>query len=506
MTIDNKQRLSYNAALCSAQPCQRLIKPGHMEMILSAFLGEVAQRSISFFIERLSGEAASSLPSDEHLRRKLLRIRAIVEEAEGRQIKNQAMLEQLRVLQAGMYKGYYVLDSFKCRAHQEQDDHGVSHSFTLSKFNPAKRVQLCGASSSHGGEKELRQVICYLEMIVTDASEFVILIKGCPPLLYNRPYSTYLIMENCMFARHVEMEHIINFLMQKGSPGTVDLDVMPIVGPAKAGKSTLIEHVCNDDDLDERLVSIRDGGVVKHQSYGGSGTTNERVLVIFQVNGDVDNASWSSLYSASKRYAANGSKIIISSWSDKIARFGTTQTLKVGFPTNEEYWYFFKALAFGSTNPEEEPKLASMAMEIADGLFGSFIAGNVMARMLRANFNVKFWTIALSCVKEINRRYRFMFGSHPITPSQKRKQLRILNGANEFCSIIDDYQIVSDRDKAPMITMQEVMSGTTVPYGKFDVLAWRSSIPPYHSYRVTCEIGMASRLDIQNRRNPKNHR
>ena len=94
-----------------------------MEIALSTFLGEIAQRSVSFFIGKLSNkeEVITSLPSDENLHRKLLRIRIIVEEAEGRQIRSQAMLEQLKVLRAGMYRGSYALDTCNSFAKQKND-------------------------------------------------------------------------------------------------------------------------------------------------------------------------------------------------------------------------------------------------------------------------------------------------------------------------------------------------------------------------------------------------
>lgn len=182
-----------------------------MEIAFSAILGEIAQRSICFVIEKLSKEketASLPLPFDEHLRHKLLRVRIIVEEAEGRQIGNQAMLQQLKVLRAAMYRGYYVLDTFKNQASRQDENNGaVSHSFALSKFNPAKRIQLCvRGRSCQGGEKELHQVFRSLQILIADSSEFVMFLNGCPPLLCRRPYSTYLVMEKCMFSRHVEMD------------------------------------------------------------------------------------------------------------------------------------------------------------------------------------------------------------------------------------------------------------------------------------------------------------
>lgn len=285
----------------------------------------------------------------------------------------------------------------------------------------------------------------------------------------------------------------------------------------KAGKSTLIEHVCDDervrnafsrimlfteDNIDEMLTSVRDGGTIKHQNHAPD---RERFLVIIEIDGDMEEGTWSRLYSASKRCAEDGTKIIISSQSDRIARFGTTRAVKVEYLRQEQYWYFFKSLAFGSTDPEEEPTLAAVAMQMAQRLNGSFIAGSIVASMLRANFSMKFWRMALSCVKEVSQRYSFIFGAHTVSPWQNTKQAYIprINGSNSYCSVYNDYQIVSAQGEAQMVTFQEISSGGVLPYGKLDVLAWRSSIPPYYSYIFSCEIHKAPELDVQKRRTRK---
>ncbi|WVZ90474.1 hypothetical protein U9M48_036774 [Paspalum notatum var. saurae] len=429
-----------------------------MEIVLSAIFGEITNRSISFLINKFSKVAASdlSLDGDEKLRRTLMRVRIIVEEAEGRHIRNQAMLEQLKVLHGIMYRGFYVLEicTFRCRAHSEEDNisddgdgrgRAVSRSFALSRFSPAKRIRLRGGGrrrrSSHGETDSCRRVLASLEITMANVGEFVMFLTGCPPL-YRRVYSTYLVMEKCMFGHHVEMEYIIHFLTQTASSsqsggGTQDsscLDVLPIVGPMKSGKSTLIEHACNDerikllkeDDLDgERIItSIRDGGTVKHQRRHAYDDNDQRILLILELNGDVDEGTWSNLTSAYKS-AGGGSKVIICSRSDKIAWFGTARCLKVEYPTSEAYWYF-KALAFGSADPEEEPRLASMAMEIAASMNSSFRVANVMARMLRANFSAKFWRMAVSWIKGVRKRDGVIFGGHLVSPWQNKpnKQLQ----------------------------------------------------------------------------------
>lgn len=128
-------------------------------------------------------------------------------------------------------------------------------------------------------------------------------------------------------------------------------------------------------------------------------------------------------------------------------------------------------------------------MEIATCLKSSFIAGNAIARILRDNLSAEFWRLALSCFKEVNQRYPFVFDAHPvISPSQDRKLLARLNGSKEYCTIFNEYRVVSAQDEAPTITVQDVLLGSVMLRGKTEFVAWRSSIPPYHSYTLSCEI------------------
>ncbi|XP_051218086.1 putative disease resistance protein RGA1 [Lolium perenne] len=491
-----------------------------MEVAFSALVGELAQRSISFFIDRLSKPEKLAMPTEETLRRKLLRVHVVVEEAEGRQITSRSMLEQLKLLREAMYRGYFVLDSFKYRSCQEPEsnkedndgDIGVTRSFALSKINSAKRVQLLLGRSSRGaiGEDDLRRVLLRLDAIITDTGEFASFLAGYPRLR-RQPHDTYMLLERCMFGRHVEMEHIINFLLQRG---TGDLEVLPIVGPSKAGKSTLIEHACNDERVRRAFSRIvffteddlgdEEGGTIKHESRRRA-LKDCKILVILELEGDIDDDAWRKSYAASKSYPAGDRRMIISSRSDKIARFGTAQALRVRFLTPEAYWYFFKALAFGSTNPEAEPKLASLAMEIAADLNGSFVVGNIIASLLRANFSAKFWRMAMSTVRECRRRYPFMFGALalPVSPWQlaEQAQFPLIGTTGQCLSMSNDRQIVSTGVEAPLIKMRDVMTGSVVlPDGKFEALAWKSTIPPYYSYTFTCEMQKPRPVPVRKKR------
>ena len=71
-----------------------------MELIISAIMSDLLNRALSKAIQRYRWSKAEET---EH-KLKLLQIDATVEEAQGRQISNQAMLRQLQMLRQGMYQ------------------------------------------------------------------------------------------------------------------------------------------------------------------------------------------------------------------------------------------------------------------------------------------------------------------------------------------------------------------------------------------------------------------
>jgi len=194
-----------------------------MEVILTAILSEVASRSFSFLINKyMSGETRTE-SVDERLQRLqllLLRVRVILEEADGRSVTNQAMLQQLNILRKEMYRGYYVVDSFRGNQDKAKGDNNVRPSFTLSKFSPAKRLFLSSVGRTCTPcVKEVQQVSKNLGTIIFHMSEFLAFLKNYPPR-YRQPYFMHLMIGLSMFGRQMEMERVMNFLMQTTEPAS----------------------------------------------------------------------------------------------------------------------------------------------------------------------------------------------------------------------------------------------------------------------------------------------
>jgi hypothetical protein len=62
----------------------------------------------------------------------------------------------------------------------------------------------------------------------------------------------------------------------------------------------------------------------------------------------------------------------------------------------------------------------------------------------------------------------------------------------------------SPQEEVPNVRIQDVMYGSVKPYGRFEVLAWRSPIPPYYSYVNTCEIRDLKGTATKRKRSMKN--
>jgi hypothetical protein len=232
--------------------------------------------------------------------------------------------------------------------------------------------------------------------------------------------------------------------------------------------------------------------VIKHQNVALDG---ERSLLIIELLGDVDRLAWKRLLQSAERCMTHGSKIIITSRSEKTVSFGTTEALRLNYLSTEAYWYFFRMLVFGSTDPEEHPKLTSIAMEIACEMCGSFIFAYVVATLLRANLSARFWCRVLRHLTEHRKKNLFLLGEYPLVDGRPRyvwSMAKTPQGSEDIKFFIcGDYQKRPDsHGEVPKITGVDLLSGTwsAMPQGKFEVLSWKSRIPPYYIYTANCQF------------------
>ncbi|XP_037406604.1 disease resistance protein RGA2-like isoform X1 [Triticum dicoccoides] len=502
----------FSSLVDSSIPPGILQGPSKMETLLSAIVGDLVSRALSMVTQRYLQSQGAEEEKLQRLRAVLLRIHATVEEAEGRHITNQAMLQQLQMLRRGMYRGYYTLDTFRYRAHRDEADGEAStrRSLALSRFSPSSSrrtfFSVCDAPSTDlvlddGSSNNLDKMLSSLERMIGDMQEFVMFLASYPRIS-RQPYSAYLFHDQVMFGRQMEKETILSFLLCREAARNGSLGVLPIIGPARVGKSTLVEHVCHDERVHRRfslivffsgndlnggnLATLKGSGVIKHQNLASSPHGDS--LAVIELAGDMDEETWRGLYTSAASHLTPGSKIILTSRSEKIASLGTAESLMLKFLSQEAYWYFFKTVAFGSTNPGEHPNLAAIGMEIAVHMNRSFVAANIVASLLRTNLDTRFWRRVLRCLRDFASKHLSMFGEHPTNLLEKDQPVYMWTMAKTTNVFVmrDIYDEPSPKiSEVPRITAQDVLSGRVTSEGTFQAVAWRSRIPPCYTYLVS---------------------
>ncbi|XP_062203226.1 putative disease resistance protein RGA4 [Phragmites australis] len=400
------------------------------EAIFSAVIGDAVSRVISL----LTGYFSQQRSSEVKLRRicdMLIRIHSVVEEAKGRQIENHGTLEWLSELIDGEYQGRYLLDTIGYGEHElEDDEHGDDKvtapqvSSSLSLFNPAKRMRVaaCAVKSvlrlrRDLGLGDIDRVLESLQRVSGDLREFIMLLQSCRPV--RRPLATSIFIDGQMFGRHVEKERIVNFLLHdSGVHLTGELGVLPIVGDIGVGKTTLVQHACDDVRVRSHFpvivlynfsctyaVATNGGTAVLWSKHviGDAGNLkdplqlvrgnfhNKKFLMVFE---DVDMHKKQMLEELLPilRCGKKGSKIIFTTNNRRIASLGTVEPIILKVLPCPEYWFFFKAHAFAGRDIEENQRLVAVGKAVARKLNGSFFGAKIVGGLLRDHPNPKFWS------------------------------------------------------------------------------------------------------------------
>ncbi|RLM92191.1 disease resistance protein RGA2-like [Panicum miliaceum] len=350
-----------------------------MDVVVSAVAADLVGRLIAFLVRKYQEPGAAE--DAARLRRALLRAGAVVEEAEGRQIANRAVLLQLDQLRREMCRGAYELDvdALRRRAGDPRKRHATAARRTFSRL----RLGTGGGLSA-----------------VVESLEAALLIDG----------------------------------------------------------------------TERSLIVVGLAG-------GGAGEEEER---------------WRRFHASVRRRAHGGSKIILISRAGAHAGLGTAPPLRLRAPRWEELWYFFRALAFGGADPEGRPELLRVAMALFAGIHdpATFAAAGTIAASLRADLSARSWRRVLGVFAGATDRCG-VFLRRPVK-----------DAPGVLCAFRDRRKstgAATARSELPGVTMLDLVTGSAVlpvPGGgtRFDVLVWRSRIPPYASYVATCDIGRSRQV------------
>ncbi|CAL4892419.1 unnamed protein product [Urochloa decumbens] len=404
------------------------------ETIVSAVIGDAVSRVISL----LTGRFAHKQSTEAKLRRichLLIRIHSVVEEARGRQITNDGVLNWLSELIDGEFHARYLLDEMiGCGDRNELEGNDSCEeqvplpqaNSSMSLFNPAKRMRVAAGAikivlsrrCDLDAADEIDRVLERLKGVSADLGEFILLLQGYQPI--RRPLPTNIFIDGQMFGRHVEKERIINFLLHDNEGHSVGgLGVLPIVGAIGVGKTTLVQHACDDDRVRrhfsvimffnfsctyaiaatrEVAVAIRSKHVIGDAQLSLNNPLqwikrnchDKRVLVVLE-NVDMRKKQRLEELLLKLRCAEQGSKVIFTTNNRRVSTMGTVEPIILKVLPIPEYWFFFKAHAFAGRDLEENPRLVTAGRAIVRKLNGSFFGAKIVGGLLKDHPDPRFW-------------------------------------------------------------------------------------------------------------------
>ncbi|XP_044327288.1 uncharacterized protein [Triticum aestivum] len=432
-----------------------------MEIAISAVASELVSRFISFLMNKChSSHAQSEEKKVERLQHLLMRACTIVEEADTRYITNSGMMMQLKMLSEAMYRGHSLLDASRYRALQDgagfdKVSSNDSSSNSLYLVIPVKRSRTMAEKGNKAMGLDSHGALESLEIVVANMSEFVVLLGGCERMS-RRPYDVYLYTDNFMFSRHAEKQKLLSFLLEHNDPsGDHALAILPLIGGVAVGKKTLVAHVCGDDRVRSRFSSILHLNGDNLLGILGDGRAMiEIMLVVIDFTSDVGDDDWKVFHSFLIRMG-RGSKVII-------------------------------ALAFGSIEPAEHPRLVQIADEFAMVIHSSqvsLVATNMFTDVLRSNLDVQFWRCILDKVARMVKRNRSIYGLNPTMRIEQGHPVDITDIALHPLSMKPYSDNISIKTELPSVTFGELITDPTVrPKGDFTLIAWESRIAPHKSF------------------------
>ncbi|KAK1573577.1 hypothetical protein QYE76_046308 [Lolium multiflorum] len=281
-----------------------------------------------------------------------------------------------------------------------------------------------------------------------------------------------------VYGRVAEQDSIIKMITEERSDGVA---VLPIVGIAGVGKTTLAQLVYNDPNVesqfDQRIwvwvshnfdevrltremldfvsPERHEGFPNKNETYKGINSfaklqevlkghmqfqSKRFLLILDDVSDNMDDYRWNKVLAPLRSSHVRGSVILVTTRNLSVAeRVGTLEPIKLGSLADNDLRLLFKLHAFGDENYEVPRNLSSIWRQIAENLKGNPLATESTGILLRKKLSIDHWNDILK-----NEGWKSMQLGTGIMPALKLSYDRLpyyLQQCFSYCSIFpDSYQ------------------------------------------------------------------
>ncbi|KAG5227228.1 disease resistance protein [Salix suchowensis] len=347
----------------------------------------------------------------ENLKRNLMRVQAVLKDAEEKQWKDEGIRIWLKDLNAAAYDADDVLDEFSIEAQRRRQRRGLID--RLRSFSSLDQNPLVFRFKMAHKLKNVREKFDAIDM---EKNKFK-LTEGVGENKADRfdwRITSSLVDKKEIYGRDKEKEELISMLLANSD----DLSVYAIHGMGGLGKTTLAQlvnsdasverrfdlriWVCVSDDFDIRrltraiIESIEDKPCTLQeldtlQRHLQEKLIGRRFLLVLDDVWDHYHEKWNALKDA-LRVGAGGCAIVITTRLMQVAdRMATIPIHQMGRLSEDDSWLLFERHAFGARRREEYMHLESIGKAIVNKCNGLPLALKALGSSLRSKRSELQW-------------------------------------------------------------------------------------------------------------------